>query len=145
MGTLPNVGEIDWGGNAGRPIILLLPIYKNTIMTKKLFISSWFESYIGVCTLRSIVLAESAILREEIKNRKLMIFKKAYNSIPFQQIFVKIIFHPFKVSPWIIYLFSGFLNDMISFKYLGFYLGKTGVIERFCESPILTKEVSCSK
>ena len=74
-----------------------------------------------------------------------MIFKKAYNSIQFQRIFVKIIFHQFKVSPWIIYLFSGFLNDMISFKYLGFYLEKTRVIERFSESPILTKEVSCSK
>jgi hypothetical protein len=92
-----------------------------------------------------MVLAESAILREEIKNRNLMIFKNAYNSIPFQRIFVKIIFHRFKVSPWIIYLFSEFLNDMISFKYLGFYFGKTGVIERFIESPILIKEVSFSK
>ena len=74
-----------------------------------------------------------------------MIFKNAYNSIPFQRIFVKIIFHRFKVSPWIIYLFSEFLTDMISFKCLGFYLGKTGVIERFSESPIFIKEVSCLK
>ena len=74
-----------------------------------------------------------------------MIFKNAFKSVPFQQISVKIIFYRMEVSLWIIYLFSGFLNDMISFKYLGFYLGKTGVIERFCESPILTKEVSCSK
>ena len=38
-------------------------------------------------------------------------------------------FHRLKVSPWIIYLFLGFLNDVISFQYLGIYLGKTGVIE----------------
>ena len=78
MGRLPYAGEIDGGVNADGRIILLLPIYKNTIMTKKLFISSWFDRYIGVCTLRSILLSESAILRVELKNWQLDDFQKDF-------------------------------------------------------------------
>ena len=74
-----------------------------------------------------------------------MIFKKAYYSIPIQQISVKIIFHRLKVSPWIIYLFSEFLNDIISLKYLDIYLGKKGLSNGFSESPILIQEVSYLK
>ena len=142
VGRLPYAGEIDVGVNAERPIILLLPIYKNTIMTKTLFISSWFDRYIGVCTLRSIVLSESAILRVELKIGNSTIFKKAFNSIPFQRISMKIIHHRLKVSSCIILLVSEFLNDNISFRSLEIYLEKNRFLNGFIEWPILTKEVS---
>jgi len=84
----------------------------------------------GVYTLRSMVVAVSAILREELKNQELKIFKNSLKSIPFQQISVEIIFYRMGVSLWIIYLFSEFSNDIISLKSLGVYLAKSGVIER---------------
>jgi hypothetical protein len=130
VGTIPTVGKIDCGVNTGAPIILLLPIQKNTIMTEQLFKSSGFGWYIGVCTLRSIVLAVSAILWEELKNRKIHDFQKCFLIYSISTNFRQNHFLSLggkSVDHLSVFRIS---NDMISFKSLGIYLAKSGVIER---------------
>ena len=64
-----------------------------------------------------------------------MIFKMAFNSIPFQRVSIKIIHHRFKVSSCIISLVSEFFNDNISFRSLEIYLGKNRFLNGFIECP----------